>query len=106
MNILVVNAGSSSLKYQLIDTDTDTLYAKGICERIGAEGALIEHKQIAKGLKVKKESPMKDHADAIVLPDVTTMRVTTPECEATIAVFACTPSTCEGGNSSLTDTCK
>ena len=67
MNILVVNAGSSSLKYQLIDTDTDTLYAKGICERIGADGSLIEHKQIAKGLKVKKESPMKDHADAMKL---------------------------------------
>lgn len=67
MNILVVNAGSSSLKYQLIDTDTDTLYAKGICERIGAQGSLIEHKQIAKGLKVKKESPMKDHADAMKL---------------------------------------
>ena len=67
MNILVVNAGSSSLKYQLIDTDTNTLYAKGICERIGAEGALIEHKQIEKGLKVKKESPMKDHADAMKL---------------------------------------
>ena len=67
MNILVVNAGSSSLKYQLIDTDTDTLFAKGICERIGAEGSLIEHKQIAKGLKVKKESPMKDHADAMKL---------------------------------------
>ncbi len=67
MNILVVNAGSSSLKYQLIDTDTNTLYAKGICERIGAEGSLIEHKQLAKGLKVKKESPMKDHADAMKL---------------------------------------
>ncbi|MBQ8331693.1 MAG: acetate kinase [Clostridia bacterium] len=67
MNILVVNAGSSSLKYQLIDTDTDTLYAKGICERIGGEGALIEHKQIVKGLKVKKESPMQNHADAMKL---------------------------------------
>lgn len=67
MNILVVNAGSSSLKYQLIDTDTDTLYAKGICERIGGEGSLIEHKQIVKGIKVKKESPMKDHAEAMKL---------------------------------------
>ena len=67
MNILVVNAGSSSLKYQLIDTDTNTLYAKGICERIGGEGALIEHKQIVKGLTVKKESPMKNHADAMNL---------------------------------------
>ncbi len=67
MNILVVNAGSSSLKYQLIDTDTGTLYAKGLCERIGLEGSLIEHKQIAKGLQVKKEAPMKDHADAMKL---------------------------------------
>ncbi len=67
MNILVVNAGSSSLKYQLIDTETDTLYAKGICERIGSEGSLIEHKQIVKGLKIKKESPMKDHAEAMKL---------------------------------------
>ncbi|MBQ2999768.1 MAG: acetate kinase [Clostridia bacterium] len=67
MNILVVNAGSSSLKYQLIDTDTDTLFAKGLCDRIGIEGSKIEHKQIAKGIKVKKESPMKDHADAMKL---------------------------------------
>ena len=41
MNILVVNAGSSSLKYQLIDTDTDTLFAKGQCDRIGIEGSKI-----------------------------------------------------------------
>ncbi len=67
MNILVVNAGSSSLKYQLIDTDTGTLYAKGLCERIGGNGSLIEHKQIIKNLKVKKESPMKNHADAMKL---------------------------------------
>ena len=67
MNILVVNAGSSSLKYQLIDTDTNTLYAKGLCDRIGIDGSKIEHKQIAKGIKVKKESPMKDHADAMKL---------------------------------------
>lgn len=67
MNILVVNAGSSSLKYQLIDTDTDTLYAKGICERIGAPGSQIEHKQIVKGLKVTVQAPMKDHAEAMKL---------------------------------------
>ncbi|MBE6667026.1 MAG: acetate kinase [Ruminococcaceae bacterium] len=67
MNVLVINAGSSSLKYQLIDTDTDTLYAKGVCERIGGAGSLIEHKQIIKGIKVKKESPMKDHAEAMRL---------------------------------------
>ena len=67
MNILVVNAGSSSLKYQLIDTDTNLVSAKGICERIGMEGSLIEHKQLTKGLKTKLVSPMKDHADAMKL---------------------------------------
>ena len=67
MNILVVNAGSSSLKYQLIDTETDVVSAKGLCERIGLEGSQIEHKQLVKGLKVKVASPMKDHADAMKL---------------------------------------
>ena len=38
MNILVINAGSSSLKYQLIDMDTETLLAKGLVERIGFDG--------------------------------------------------------------------
>ena len=67
MNILVVNAGSSSLKYQLIDTDTNVASAKGICERIGMEGSCIEHKQLIKRLKTSYESPMKDHADAMKL---------------------------------------
>ena len=67
MNILVVNAGSSSLKYQLIDTSTGNVGAKGICERIGMDGSLIEHKQLTKGFKTKLESPMKDHADAMKL---------------------------------------
>ena len=67
MNILVVNAGSSSLKYQLIESETGVASAKGICERIGAEGALIDHKQLEKGLRVKLESPMNDHADAMKL---------------------------------------
>ncbi|MBR2915900.1 MAG: acetate kinase, partial [Clostridia bacterium] len=43
MYILVVNAGSSSLKYQFIDTATGEVSCKGICERIGSEGSLIEH---------------------------------------------------------------
>ena len=67
MNILVVNAGSSSLKYQLIDSDTGIASAKGICERIGAQGSLIEHKNLVKGTKTKFESPMNDHADAMKL---------------------------------------
>ena len=65
MNVLVVNAGSSSLKYQLFDTTTDTVYAKGICERIGSEGSLIDHKQLTKDLRFKKEAPMPTHSDAM-----------------------------------------
>ena len=65
MNVLVVNAGSSSLKYQLFDTSNDTVYAKGICERIGTDGSLIEHKQLVKGLKTEEARPMKTHADAM-----------------------------------------
>jgi len=67
MNILVVNAGSSSLKYQLIQSETGVATAKGICERIGGEGALIDHKQLEKGLRIKLESPMANHADAMKL---------------------------------------
>lgn len=65
MKILVINAGSSSLKYQLIDMDTVTVMAKGLCERIGIDGSNLQHKNIAKGSEDKIEKPMKDHADAI-----------------------------------------
>lgn len=66
MKILVINAGSSSLKYQLIDMDDRRVLAKGLCERIGIEGSNLQHTCVAKGLdKVKIESPMKDHSDAI-----------------------------------------
>lgn len=40
MNILVINCGSSSLKYQVIDSDTEAVLAKGLCERIGLDGRL------------------------------------------------------------------
>ena len=43
MKVLVINAGSSSLKYQLIETDTEAVLAKGVCERIGTDGALLNH---------------------------------------------------------------
>ncbi len=62
MKVLVVNAGSSSLKYQLFDTSTEAVLAKGLCERIGLDGA-IEHK-LANGDKIKKEIAMPDHAVA------------------------------------------
>ncbi len=67
MNVLVVNAGSSSLKYQLFDTNTGDVLAKGICERIGIDGSKIEHKNITKGTKTVKETPMGDHSVAMKL---------------------------------------
>ena len=67
MNVLVVNAGSSSLKYQLFDTNTETVFAKGICERIGIDGSSIEHKQLQKKLVVEEKHEMKTHADAMKL---------------------------------------
>lgn len=66
MKILVINAGSSSLKYQLIDMDNKNVLAKGLCERIGIDGSNLQHTCIAKGLdKVIVKKPMKDHGDAI-----------------------------------------
>ena len=62
MKVLVVNAGSSSLKYQLMDTVTKDVLGKGICERIGMEGSLITHKVGDK--KVEQEIAMPDHAVA------------------------------------------
>ena len=44
MNVLVINCGSSSLKYQLIDSDTEDVLAKGLCERIGIDGRLVYQK--------------------------------------------------------------
>ena len=71
MNVLVVNAGSSSLKYQLFNTDTNAVLAKGICERIGIDGK-IEHKQ-KDGTKTVKEINMPNHSVATrVLVDTLT----------------------------------
>ena len=64
MNILVINAGSSSLKYQLMDPHTGEVAAKGLCERIGLDGRLT-HKAPARGIKVEREIPMPTHAEAI-----------------------------------------
>ena len=62
MNVLVVNAGSSSLKYQLFDTESSTVLAKGNCERIGIDGKLT-HKS-ANGV-LESEIPMPAHDAAI-----------------------------------------
>ena len=64
MNVLVINCGSSSLKYQLISSDTEEVLAKGICERIGIDGSMITHTP-AGGNKVTTEVPMADHTDAV-----------------------------------------
>lgn len=62
MKIFVVNAGSSSLKYQLIDMENEQVLAKGLCERIGVTGA-ISHKA-ADGREYKAETPMPTHSEA------------------------------------------
>ncbi len=64
MKILVINAGSSSLKYQLIDMDSHEVMAKGLCERIGIENSKLNHTP-AGGEKVVIEKNMNDHGDAI-----------------------------------------
>ncbi len=66
MKILVINAGSSSLKYQLIDMDTENVMAKGLCERIGIEGSKLTHTPDGCD-KVVVEKDMPNHAVAIKL---------------------------------------
>ena len=62
MNILIINAGSSSLKYQLMNPETGVVSAKGLCERIGIDGRLNHN---ANGKKVVKDIPMPTHSEAI-----------------------------------------
>lgn len=66
MKILVINAGSSSLKYQLIDMDTEAMIAKGNCERIGIEGGTFSHKT-ADGRKKDQKVDMSNHTEAFKL---------------------------------------
>ena len=66
MKILVLNCGSSSLKYQLIDMENEEVLAKGLCERIGQDGAVLTHKPEGK-VKYVKETPMPDHQVAVQL---------------------------------------
>ena len=65
MNVLVINAGSSSLKFQLLDVDTREVYAKGNCERIGIEGSFVGYESIAVKGKQKIEAPLPDHKTAM-----------------------------------------
>ena len=63
MKVLVVNAGSSSLKYQLFDTESSSVLAKGNCERIGIGGSIIIHKTTGKDEYIKN-AELKDHSEA------------------------------------------
>lgn len=65
MKILVINCGSSSLKYQVIDSDTEHVLAKGLCERIGIDGRLTY--QPAGQDKIKYDAPMPAHRQAVEL---------------------------------------
>ena len=60
MNVLVINCGSSSLKYQLIDSETEAVLAKGLCERIGIDGRLV----------YQKTGCDKEVTDAAIVPSV------------------------------------
>ena len=64
MKILVINAGSSSLKYQLIDMQDESVIAKGLVERIGIEGSNLTHKY-GDGKKFELVTPLKDHTEAM-----------------------------------------
>ena len=66
MKILVINAGSSSVKYQLFDMENETVLAKGICERIGIEGGAFKHKVPGRE-DYKVSVDMKNHSEAIKL---------------------------------------
>ena len=63
MKVLVINCGSSSLKYQLFDMTDESVLCKGLVERIGIEGSKLTHK--FNGEKLVVEEPMKDHTEAI-----------------------------------------
>lgn len=64
MKVLVINCGSSSLKYQVLDMTTETLLAKGLVERIGIEGSILSHEKIGMD-KFKLTTPMASHKEAI-----------------------------------------
>lgn len=66
MNVLVINCGSSSLKYQLIDSTSERVLAKGLCERIGIDQSAITHQRAGEG-KVKMQAEMPDHTAAVKL---------------------------------------
>ena len=67
MKVLVINCGSSSLKYQLVNPENGEVFAKGICERIGIDGSKMEYEVVAKDFEKKLEFPMPTHKEALEL---------------------------------------
>lgn len=65
MKVLVINCGSSSLKYQVLNMENESLLAKGLVERIGMDGSVITHEKIGEEEKWKNETPMPTHKEAI-----------------------------------------
>ena len=63
MKILVINSGSSSLKFQVIDSETERVLAKGLCERIGIDGRFTYKTDT--GVSLKERVPMEDHKQAV-----------------------------------------
>ena len=70
MKILVINAGSSSLKYQLIDMETEGVIAKGTCERIGISGGKLTHKANGQEYVIEKDIPNHTEAISLVLKEL------------------------------------
>jgi len=70
MKILVINAGSSSLKYQLIDMETEAVLAKGACERIGIDGSKLTHKANGKQTVIEQDMPNHTVAISLVLKEL------------------------------------
>ena len=70
MKVLVINAGSSSLKYQLLDTDNQEVLAKGLCERIGIDGKFtykpqVEGKQVLDAVDVAMPTRSEEHTSEL-----------------------------------------
>ncbi len=66
MKVLVINCGSSSLKFQLIDSESEEVLAKGLCERIGIDGGMVTYQPKDRD-KIKKNADMPDHTEAVKL---------------------------------------
>ncbi|MBQ9041276.1 MAG: acetate kinase [Eggerthellaceae bacterium] len=71
MNVLVINAGSSSLKYQLINVESQTVLAKGLCDRVGSDEAMHKHGLDDNEVCIHTPMPDHDHAVALVLEALT-----------------------------------